>query len=279
MPNTDATTHTLDVPGARLHYEVRGSGPLLLMIGAPMDSQGFASLAPFLSDDYTLVTYDPRGISRSTRDDPTQDDTPELLADDVYRLVSALGSGPVHLLGNSGGAVTGLELVTRHPGLVGTLIAHEPMLAELLSDAARVRAGIDEMSHLYATHGSAAAWAKFLALNGIASPDPGTFERDEAAEGEPAAPAVDGRPNDEVFFAHMIRPFSRYLPDIAALLSSSTRIVVGRGATSTGQLPNRTAAALATELGVDVVDFPGGHGGFAEDPAQFALLVRRILAE
>jgi clorobiocin/coumermycin A biosynthesis protein CloN7/CouN7 len=41
MTDSDVTTHILDVPGARLYHERRGSGPLLLMIGSPMDSTGF----------------------------------------------------------------------------------------------------------------------------------------------------------------------------------------------------------------------------------------------
>ena len=38
--NVAATAYTLTVPGARLHYEVRGSGPVLALIGAPMDGAG-----------------------------------------------------------------------------------------------------------------------------------------------------------------------------------------------------------------------------------------------
>ncbi|HEX9538775.1 MAG TPA: hypothetical protein VGA04_11465 [Streptosporangiaceae bacterium] len=49
MPDSDPATHLLDVPGARLYYERRGSGPLLLMIGSPMDSTGFAGLASALA--------------------------------------------------------------------------------------------------------------------------------------------------------------------------------------------------------------------------------------
>ena len=33
---------SLDVPGARLHYEVRGAGPLLFVVGSPMAAAGFA---------------------------------------------------------------------------------------------------------------------------------------------------------------------------------------------------------------------------------------------
>jgi pimeloyl-ACP methyl ester carboxylesterase len=135
----------LDVPGARLYYERRGSGPLLLMIGSPMDSTGFAGLASALAGDYTVVTYDPRGIGHSSREDTTGDVTPEQQADDVARLLSVLGGEPAHVFGSSGGAVVGLALVTAHPGQVRTLVAHEPPAVELLPDSAQVRAQIDDI--------------------------------------------------------------------------------------------------------------------------------------
>ena len=114
MPDTGPTTHTLDVPGARLCYERRGSGPLLLMIGSPMDSTGFAGLASALAGDYTTVTYDPRGIGNSSRED-TGDVTPEQQADDVHRLLTELGSEPAHVFGSSGGAVSGSAQATAYP--------------------------------------------------------------------------------------------------------------------------------------------------------------------
>lgn len=70
------TTRTLDVPGAHLSYEARDSGPVLVLTGAPMNAAHFAPLADALADEYTVVTHDPRGISGSTLDDPTQDSTP-----------------------------------------------------------------------------------------------------------------------------------------------------------------------------------------------------------
>jgi len=64
----------LKVPGARLYYEVQGSGPVLLMIpGGPTDAGVFAGLAGFLADRYTVVPYDPRGNSRSVLDGPPED--------------------------------------------------------------------------------------------------------------------------------------------------------------------------------------------------------------
>ena len=44
------TSHTLDVPGARLYYEVQGSGPALMLVGHPMGTSGFATIAPLLAE-------------------------------------------------------------------------------------------------------------------------------------------------------------------------------------------------------------------------------------
>lgn len=109
------TTSTVPVRGGRLYYEVRGEGPLLLVTGAPMASAEFSGLADALAGDFTVVTHDPRGISASLLDDPRQDSTPELRADDLVAVLDALGAESADVFGSSGGAVTGLALVTRHP--------------------------------------------------------------------------------------------------------------------------------------------------------------------
>lgn len=62
---------TLRVPGATLHYEVRGTGPLMALIGSPMGTGPFRALADLLARDHTVLTADPRGIGRSRLDDPT----------------------------------------------------------------------------------------------------------------------------------------------------------------------------------------------------------------
>ena len=140
-----ATVHTLDIPGGRLRYEVRGSGPVLLIVGAPMSAAFFAPLADILSAEYTVITHDPRGIAGSVLDDPEQDSTPELRANDVALLLDSLEVRTADVFGSSGGAVTGLALVALHPGRVRTLVAHEPPLLELLPDADAQRVGVDEI--------------------------------------------------------------------------------------------------------------------------------------
>jgi pimeloyl-ACP methyl ester carboxylesterase len=87
--------NTLKVPGASLYYEVRGSGPVLLLIsGGPADADIFSAIAPFLADKYTVVTYDPRGNSRSPLDGAPDDWRADVHGDDAARLLEAVGNRP-----------------------------------------------------------------------------------------------------------------------------------------------------------------------------------------
>jgi pimeloyl-ACP methyl ester carboxylesterase len=265
------TSHWLEVPGARLYYEVQGAGPVLMLIGHPMDSSGFAPIAPLLAGDHTVVTYDPRGFGRSTIDDRDQDAKPDLLADDVRRVLEAVGDGPAQVFGSSGGAVTGLALVARHPDHVQTLVAHEPPVALLLPDAEDARAGMQDIYDTYRNSGIGAAWQRFFTFAGIDMPPQG----EGAAREAPSARQVA---TSERFFGHGRFPITFYEPDLAALQAAPTRVVVAGGTTSRGQFAQRTAAALASRLGTPLVEFPGDHGGFAGEAQGFAAVLRRTLA-
>src|SRR5512135_2771285 len=124
-------TYTLKTDEADIVYDVHGpvpstdGRPLLFMIGQPMDASGFTTLASHFADR-TVVTYDPRGLGRSTRKDGRVDHDPKVQAEDLHALIRALGAGPVDMFASSGGAVTALALVTAHPEDVLTLVAHEP---------------------------------------------------------------------------------------------------------------------------------------------------------
>jgi pimeloyl-ACP methyl ester carboxylesterase len=259
------------VPGARLHYEVRGAGPLVLLVGAPMDAQPFAPLADLLASDHTVLTTDPRGVRRSVVDDADQDSTPELRADDLSQLLTHLDAGPAVALGSSGGAVSVLALAQAHPEQVHTVVAHEPPLAEVLPDRAEVRASTEDIIATYLAGDALGAGRKFLANAGIMLPEPVIQqmyggERDERQ-------AAD----EHHFYAHELRPTTWWQPDFDALRAGGVRIVVGIGESSGGQLCDRTSRALAAGLGVEPAMFPGGHIGFAENPPAFAARLRPLL--
>src|SRR3712207_4216915 len=109
------TTHVLQTAEADIAYDVHGplpaadGRPPLVMIAQPMDASGFGALAAHFPDR-TVVTYDPRGLGRSTRKDGRADCSPTVQADDVHAVITALGAGHVEMFASSGGAVTALAL-------------------------------------------------------------------------------------------------------------------------------------------------------------------------
>lgn len=265
---------SLEVPGARLYYETRGHGPLLLMIGSPMDSTGFTALAEAMAADYTTVTYDPRGIAKSTREDDDQDISPELQADDVYRLIQELGGGPVDYFGSSGGATVGLSLVQSHPEVVRRLVAHEPPVIECLPDKAEKKAAIDHIRQTYRAHGGMAAMKEFLGFIGMGD----AFGDGDQPRWQPTPEQLAQMDAaNKVFYGHLIHETTSFVPDLAALRAAD--VVIGVGATSKEQLAHRTGVVLAEQLGQPTVEFPGGHGGFAEHPEEFAGLLKSVLTD
>ncbi|QXV57009.1 alpha/beta fold hydrolase [Amycolatopsis sp. TNS106] len=252
----------LDVPGARLHHTVTGSGPVLLCVpGGAADSGMFAPIASLLAEHYTVITYDPRGISRSILDDPGEEQRIEVHTDDALRLLDSVSEEPAAIFASSGGCMQAFELVARHPGRVRTLLAHEPPLTSLLDEEPDVDP--DELLRIHREHGIEAAMAKFMAEAGF-----------EAGEG---ALPPEMRKNMEFFVVHLMKMIGDFTPDYAALKASGTRIVVGVGKESAGQPAHEAAVLAAGRLGLDPTYFPGDHGGFAAEAATFAPLLREIL--
>jgi pimeloyl-ACP methyl ester carboxylesterase len=285
---TEQTTHTLEVPGAVLTYDVRpasGSEPLLFMIGSPMGAGGFATLAGHFTDR-TVATYDPRGVERSVKDDPGSTSTPEQHADDLHRVIEALGSGPVDVFASSGGAVNALALVAAYPEDVRILVAHEPPLASILPDREGALAAARAVRDAYAQHGFGAGMATFIGVVSHTGPFPADYASrpapDPAMFGLPTAD--DGNRTDALLHQNIIS-CTHYEPDFDALRRAPTRIVLAAGVESAGQLAHRGAEAAAERLGTQAVPFPSDHGGFmggeygqAGDPDAFAATLREVLA-
>ncbi len=273
------TTHTVAVPGARIHYEIRGAGPVLVIAGSPMAARFFAPLADALADGYTVITHDPRGNAGSPMDDPTAPSTPDERADDIVAMLDAIGAERADVFGSSGGAVSGLALVTRHPHRVRTLVAHEPPLLTILPDADEQMAMTDDIVATFRRDGVEAAMAKFMAQAGFDAGEPGPEAQDPAVAGEPEwQPTEQDLADSARMFGMDILGTTRYRPDVAALTARPGQVVLGIGADSGPLLTYRTTAALADLLGTRMVEFPGDHGGFLPEPVAFAEALRTALA-
>lgn len=287
MTVTEATTRTLDAPGATITYDVRpggdGSQPPLMLIGSPMGAAGFVTLSSHFPDR-TVVTYDPRGAERSTKEDPSSESNPGQHADDLHRIIQEVG-GPVDLFASSGGAVNALALVAAHPDDVRTLVAHEPPLAALLPDADNAKAAVRAISASYERGGFGAGMAHFMAITGHR----GEFPDDIAQQPAPdpaqfGMPADDNGDRTDVLLHQNIIGSTHYQPDFSALRGASTRIILAAGAESQGEMANRGAYAVAKELGTEPVVFPSHHGGFLGgeygwpgEPDAFAAKLREVL--
>ncbi|MGH2967279.1 MAG: alpha/beta fold hydrolase [Solirubrobacterales bacterium] len=284
---TEPTTRTIEAPGATLTYDVRANErstePALFLIGLPMGAGGFATLAGLFADR-TVVTYDPRGTERSVMAEPGARMTPDDHADDVHRIIAELGGGPVDLFASSGGAVTALALVARHPGDVRTLVAHEPPLASVLPDRQHAFAATQAIHDSYMRNGFGAGMAHFIAVVGHRGP----FTA-EVAKQPPPDPAMFGMPTEDdgsrtdSMLGQGVLTTVRYEPDFDALRAAPTRIVLAAG-TEEGTLANRGAIAVAERLGTKAVMFPSGHAGFlggeygqTGEPEAFAAKLREVL--
>ena len=288
---TEAKTHTLNVPGAILSYDIRdaeaeSTAPVLLMIGSPMGAAGFGTLAGHFPDR-TVVTYDPRGVERSERTDDAMESTPDEHADDLHRLISALNARPVDIFASSGGAVNALALVARHPGQVRTLVAHEPPASQELPDREQALATCVDIHQTYQSRGLGPAMAKFITLVAHEGPLPADFaDRPAPNPADFGLPTEDDGSRDDPLVGQNIVSCNCYEHDFDALRAASTRVVIGVGAESSQALAGRAAVAVAERLGTKPVTFPSHHAGFlggeygqTGDPDAFAASLRQVLIE
>jgi pimeloyl-ACP methyl ester carboxylesterase len=282
-----SSTLSLQVPGATLAYDVRtpvppaDARPPLLMVGQPMDASGFGTLASHFPDR-TVVTYDPRGLGRSTRTDGRSDHDPEQQAEDLHAIIAALGAGPVEMFASSGGAVTALALVAAHPGDVSTLVAHEPPMLTVLPDAELAFAAEREVQATYQKQGWGAGMGGFMALTSWQGEFTDAFTVPEPAQF--GLPAEDDGSREDPLLSGSSNAVTAYRPDLHALTAAPTRVVIAAGTESRGTLTWRTAEAAADALGTPLAVFPSNHGGFlggehgyAGQPEAFAARLREVL--
>ena len=270
-PQHKIQTSILEVPGARLYYETHGSGPVMLMVpGASGTADSFKSITEHLVAHYTVVTYDRRGFSRSQLDGPQDyDHRLETDADDVRRLIEHLGDEPAIVFGGSSGAIVALEVLTRHPSVVRTLVPHEPPAMRLLADGQKWINFFFEVYDLYRQSGIEPALKKFR----------------EQAFAESDRQAMARAPKNEYtlanatyWFEHELRQYPAVDLDLDALKAHADRIMLIAGRESRGYPTYELNVELGKKLGRELIELPGGHVGLLTQPAEFAREFLQTLA-
>jgi pimeloyl-ACP methyl ester carboxylesterase len=284
------TTHTLTTAEADIAYDVHGplppadGRPPLLMIGQPMTASGFGDLLPHFPDR-TVVTYDPRGLGRSTRRDGRRDNSPVTQAGDVHAVIGALGAGPVDMFASSGGAVTALALVAAYPDDVVTLVAHEPPLVPVLADAGEADRALAGVRQTYEAGGRNAGMAAFIAMTSWRGEFTDAYFAQPAPD--PAAfgmPTEDDGSRDDPLLSDLSAAVTSHHLDVDGLTAAPTRIMIAVGEESAGVFTGRTSEAAAELLGQQATVFPSHHGGFLGpesgypgQPEAFAHRLRDVL--
>jgi pimeloyl-ACP methyl ester carboxylesterase len=260
----------VSVNGTELYYEIRGTGPpVLLIMGATGDGGHFDALADALADEFTVVSYDRRGNGRSPAPDGWDTTSPEEQADDAAALLAALGTGPVAVFGTSSGGSFALCLMIRHPGSVRGAILHEPGLYALVDDFDEVRAPLRALvQQAMAAGGPPAAverfWCYVAGEDGWSRLSPALRERLRASAG--------------TLVEVELGTYELYWPGDEALaaLSAPVRLLVSEDSLS---VLAEVASRLGERLGMDVTTTPGTHATYHEHPQELAEIIRPFLRE
>ncbi|HYU65944.1 MAG TPA: alpha/beta hydrolase [Jatrophihabitantaceae bacterium] len=290
-------TGVVAVDGAEIYFERRGSGPALLLIsGGGGDAGYYSALGDLLADEYTVLTYDVRGNSRSRL---TVDPTPLRMAQesaDARAVLAHNGFGSALVFGSSSGAVIALDLAARHPEAVDGVVVHEPPVITVLPDAATYVGYFDEIERIRDREGVWPAYVCFIAL--VLRGHPAAVFRYRAGRWlagsalravtrllswrrPPAGSARRGDTtarilrNTPFFVTYEMRPIVDYVPDLAAL--RRIPVVMAGGHDSRRLFYCRTGEVIAERLGVELVEFPGAHSAYFDDAPPFAAKLRTTL--
>ncbi|EKF21004.1 alpha/beta fold hydrolase [Nitratireductor pacificus] len=261
----------LHVPEATIYYEVHGEGPPLVLVpGGRGTAEVFRALLPHLTARYTVVLMDRRGFLRSKLLGPQDGDKLASDIDDIHRLIEALEIGPATVFGSSSGAVVTLGLMAAHPESVQTMIAHEPAAVSLLPDDGH---WVDFFARMYAVYresGMPAAYELFRE-HGFAEVDKQAMKASVNLDDE------ETRANSTHWFENELRQYTAVQLDTAAIAEHSQKFVAAGGEASAGFPTYEVARLLADKTGTPVLQFPGGHIGYATHPAEFAQVLLRFL--
>jgi pimeloyl-ACP methyl ester carboxylesterase len=265
----EAVSAELDVEGARLHYEVRGSGPAIVFIpGAAGTGRIFTAVAADLARHHTVVTFDRRGFSASALVGPqAYEHRLQVEADDVRALIGAVGGESATVVGVSSGAVVALETWRRHGGSIARVFPFEPPIMRSLPDAGEWMTFFRGMYELYRERGLEPAMTLFQ-------------ERTFASVDRHALDPFnrDGVANAVHWFERELVPYTS--GDVPSPSDSDpSKVFFAAGAESRGYPCRRVAEELSRRFGREVVELPGGHKGYLTHPGEFAAALAAHLGE
>lgn len=154
----------IEVGGIRWYHELRGRGPAVVLIpSGEGDCGSFAAVAERLAADFTVLTFDMPGFSRSGDPPGFAHYSVRQATSEIAALLLALRLGPATVYGCSSGAHFALQLGLAHPALAPRIVVHEAATTEFPlpvspADDDRQIVGVCRKLFREAMNEDAAAW-------------------------------------------------------------------------------------------------------------------------
>ena len=230
----------------------------------------YRDLVAELAQNYSVITFDRRGNSRS-RLKPHADIDLDDQATDVVAILDHADLEDAFVFGSSAGALTTLSLLTSYADRVAAAVVHEPPAIRVLPDVDQRVAYFDDLMGIAAREGSLPAMLKFAA--GTMDKPTKLFDsklgRTVGTAGVKVAMRLSPKNemnrlfrNADLLMRAEMPSFVQYQPDLEALRNTSVRWAFGVGVESEGRYYSRPARQLSAEVGVPCLEFPGGHLGY-----------------
>jgi pimeloyl-ACP methyl ester carboxylesterase len=264
----DVEANSVVANGANLYYERQGAGPAVLFIaGSTGDAGNFSRASALLADEFTVVTYDRRGNSRSARPAGWTTTSVGEQADDAAALINVLNLAPAVIFGASAGGLIALDLVIRYPQLIRACVLQEPSIFFVLPDptaelSAR-RAILTEGLRLGGPREAVKALMRYLNDDAVFSVIPADILERLIS-------------NAETIISIEVPGFAGWRLQIADLerLKLPIALLVAR---ETLPIYKAVTDWLAKQTGVQPITVPGHHGFYYYRPQDLANVLRPIL--
>jgi 3-oxoadipate enol-lactonase len=141
--NAQAGSGIADVNGARIAYDVSGSGPPVLLLHAGIgDRRMWDAQVPAFAEHFTVIRFDARGFGETRKPDAAF--APYA---DAIGLLDHLEISRAHVVGVSMGSQTAIEAAIAAPERVSALVAVAARTGTPVSPA--LRAGWERVDELY----------------------------------------------------------------------------------------------------------------------------------
>lgn len=274
---------SLKLEGADLYYHKVGKGPVLICIpGANGTGDIFMPMAKYLADHFTVIAVDRRGYGNSQLTAPLPAEVAN--AKNNYRVkrdakdIKAIAEheskdAPVYILGSSSGAIVAMHVLKEYPEIVKKITFHEPPINTFLPNAQYWKDQNETIVQIENEKGMPEAMAYFGKTLNIAPIDAEMMSKPPEEDADISAQRITEMQN---WFEYEMRQYTSSDIGIEDLKPYADKITLLNGEASKGSFPQEVNDYIAKQLNIRIIEIPGGHLGYVQDPEGFSHVLLKI---